>query len=162
VNNTPNFLKKKLRSIRFPSTITEIAFLVAVMKTQLSPPGQQIRTPANPRPPLLQHDILRQVTTTSLVPNLTATGLELMNFAASITDHPQVTSRWDEIRTANARGGKSSTWDSLRQSHERQQATDHLQSSRVPTIVNDADAERIREQERFVAMLVAERKAAGR
>ena len=73
-------------------------------------------------------------------------------------------SRWDEIRAANARAGRSSTWDVLRQSHERNQIPGNSQSTEVPSgpPLDDADAERAREQARFDAWLEAERKAAGR
>ncbi|KAI0691335.1 hypothetical protein BC835DRAFT_1307539 [Cytidiella melzeri] len=82
---------------------------------------------------------------------------------AVITEHPQVASRWDEIRAVNARGGKSSTWVALRQGHERRQAPDNdLPSTQVPQPANNADIERAREQASFDAMLEAERKAAGR
>lgn len=73
-------------------------------------------------------------------------------------------SRWDEIRAANARGAKPSSWDTLRQGHERTkgQVSDNLISNQAPSMTNDADAERAQEQARFDAMLEAERKAAGR
>ncbi|KAI0094765.1 hypothetical protein BDY19DRAFT_41156 [Irpex rosettiformis] len=83
---------------------------------------------------------------------------------APIAEHPQVISRWDEIRAVNAHAGKSSTWDVLRQTHERRQIPDSTQSTEVPSTppLNDAEVERAREQARFDALLEAERKAAGR
>ena len=74
---------------------------------------------------------------------------------------PQSSSRWEEIRAANARGARPSTWDALRQRHEKAQVADHVQSGHTPSVTNDADVERAREQARFDAMLETERKIAG-
>ncbi|KAI0348502.1 hypothetical protein BDW22DRAFT_1350728 [Trametopsis cervina] len=81
-----------------------------------------------------------------------------------IGENPRVSSRWDQIRAANAKGGKTSTWDALRQGHERNQTSnsDNLHPTQVPTATNSADAERMREQAQFDAMLEAERQQAGR
>lgn len=76
-------------------------------------------------------------------------------------DTPKSSSRWDEIRATNARGAKPSSWDNLRQKHEKTQISDQLQPSQPPSISNDTDAERVREQARFDAILEAERKVAG-
>ncbi|KZT05968.1 uncharacterized protein LAESUDRAFT_701470 [Laetiporus sulphureus 93-53] len=61
-------------------------------------------------------------------------------------------SRWDAIRTANARNaGQTSSWDALRQSHER---------ARVPSNPDrpPEEPDRAREQAEFDALLEAERK----
>lgn len=66
--------------------------------------------------------------------------------------------RWDEIRAANARNGRSSSWDALRQQQQRPTVVDTVQPS--PDSYPDAepDTERIAEQARFDALLEAERK----
>ncbi|GBE78231.1 hypothetical protein BKA93DRAFT_793771 [Sparassis latifolia] len=66
-------------------------------------------------------------------------------------------SRWEDIRTANARNAaQSSSWDVLRQSHEREQ----IPSDNQPETPY-ADSSRAQEQARFDAMLEAERKLSG-
>ncbi|KIP03123.1 hypothetical protein PHLGIDRAFT_130332 [Phlebiopsis gigantea 11061_1 CR5-6] len=64
---------------------------------------------------------------------------------------PKPPSRWDEIRTANSRNGRTSSWDALRQKHERASATDNVQNTRSP------ESEGAQEQARFDALLDAER-----
>lgn len=73
-------------------------------------------------------------------------------------------SRWDEIRAASGRGAKPSSWDALRQGHEKTRVPDQMRSAQVPSVTDDAgaDAERAQEQARFDAMLEAERKVASR
>ncbi|GJE87628.1 hypothetical protein PsYK624_037110 [Phanerochaete sordida] len=73
-------------------------------------------------------------------------------------------SRWNEIRTANARGAQASSWDALRQQHERRRNVDDVQQQQPPAGLpgmSDLEAERAQEQARFDAMLEAERKIAG-
>ncbi|OBZ80085.1 hypothetical protein A0H81_00959 [Grifola frondosa] len=66
--------------------------------------------------------------------------------------HPS--SRWEELRAANARNaGKSSSWDALRQNHERQQVPDHIQTASSP----ETD-DRVRAQAEFDAVVEAERR----
>lgn len=68
-------------------------------------------------------------------------------------------SRWDEIRAANARTSRASSWDTLRQQHERGQNTDYVQQPASPANTpTSADLERAQEQARFDAMLEAERR----
>lgn len=65
--------------------------------------------------------------------------------------------RWDAIRTANARSaGRNSTWDTLRQNHEREKVVGIDEASST----NESD--RAREQAQFDAMLEAERRAENR
>lgn len=73
-------------------------------------------------------------------------------------------SRWDEIRTANA-AAKPSSWDAVRQRHERAAAAaaDKTRSAGLSNSVEDqTEIDRAQEQARFDAVLEAERKIAGR
>ena len=68
-------------------------------------------------------------------------------------DKPSLDSRWDEIRAANARNtGRQSSWDALRQNHER---------DRVQKAEGESGSERAQEQARFDAMLEAEEEKSG-
>lgn len=76
--------------------------------------------------------------------------------------NPEVTeslaphNRWDEIRAANARNaGRSSSWDALRQGHERSQIAGSSDAASF-----SAENDRAREQAQFDAMLEAERRKA--
>ncbi|KAI0756609.1 hypothetical protein C8Q80DRAFT_1092079 [Daedaleopsis nitida] len=63
---------------------------------------------------------------------------------------------WDAIREANARGsGKHSSWDELRQRHERQRVPDQVQQPAL-----EIEDSRAKAQADFDAILEAERKAA--
>ena len=76
--------------------------------------------------------------------------------AAAATARPK--GAWDAIREANAqRTGKHSTWDELRERHERQRV-----SERVPVQQRASEAEdpRAKAQAEFDAILEAERRAA--
>ncbi|KAH8102433.1 hypothetical protein BXZ70DRAFT_1006359 [Cristinia sonorae] len=80
------------------------------------------------------------------------------NFSSNGSPSPQQQhtpkSRWDEIRAANSRGiSKSSSWDVLREKHERGRVAP--QESQ-PTSSHDAD--RAMEQAKFDALLEAERR----
>lgn len=71
-------------------------------------------------------------------------------------------SKWDEIRAANSRGVNPSSWDSIRQSHERtrvQAGANTAQSrDKSPTAIPAyGDSSRTEEQLKFDAMLEAER-----
>lgn len=66
--------------------------------------------------------------------------------------------RWDEIRAANARNARSSSWDALRQQHQRPAVVDTVQPSPGSYSGAESDTERIAEQARFDALLEAERK----
>ncbi|KAL4253211.1 hypothetical protein ABKN59_004725 [Abortiporus biennis] len=63
-------------------------------------------------------------------------------------------SKWDEIRASN-NGAKTSSWDALRQGHERNTLPEGV-SIQSPTL--NTDDERAREQARFDALLEAERR----
>ncbi|KAI1793943.1 hypothetical protein LXA43DRAFT_884595 [Ganoderma leucocontextum] len=75
------------------------------------------------------------------------------------------TSTWEGIREANAQNtGRHSSWDELRQSHERQRVAEsarvpvqHIQNSNSPSEIED---HRVKAQAEFDAILEAERKAA--
>lgn len=90
----------------------------------------------------------------------------IIHLSASVNTQTHTGSRWGEIRAVNARAGRSSTWDSIRQGHERRQMGPDNSQSQVspPTASNlsEADAERAQEQAHFDALLEAERRAAGR
>ncbi|KAL4064919.1 hypothetical protein V8B97DRAFT_1919869 [Scleroderma yunnanense] len=65
-------------------------------------------------------------------------------------------SRWDEIRAANARGvGQHSTWDVIRQRHERHKVSSP--SSTGDESANNEQEDRVVAQARFEAMVEAER-----
>ncbi|KZT72763.1 hypothetical protein DAEQUDRAFT_735764 [Daedalea quercina L-15889] len=67
-------------------------------------------------------------------------------------------SRWEEIRAANARSGvQQSSWDVLRQSHERSKVKGSAQGGR-----SSEEPPRTDEQAQFDALLEAERRTAGR
>lgn len=69
--------------------------------------------------------------------------------------------RWDEIRAANA-AAKPSSWDAIRQRHERATAAaDKRRSAGTATNAEDqTELDRAQEQARFDAVLEAERKIA--
>ncbi|KAG9314442.1 hypothetical protein JVU11DRAFT_5239 [Chiua virens] len=76
---------------------------------------------------------------------------------ASMSDPGRLRTRWDEIRAANSRGAGQSTWDTIRQRHERSKLPDP--PSPRPTdnpIVTEAD-ERTAAQAKFDTLLEAER-----
>ncbi|KAJ3559766.1 hypothetical protein NM688_g148 [Phlebia brevispora] len=81
--------------------------------------------------------------------------------AQSSENAPRFSSRWDEIRAANVAGAKQSSWDALRQRHERAAAGDVTQPTNFTSALNQRDRERAEEQARFDAILDAERKIAG-
>lgn len=63
--------------------------------------------------------------------------------------------RWDDIRTANARNvGRNSSWDALRQKHER----DRVAGTEEASFWTEND--RTQEQAQFDAMVEEERKRA--
>lgn len=63
--------------------------------------------------------------------------------------------RWDELRAANIKQvGRSSSWDALRQSHERERMVDATDASR------STENDRAQKQAQFDAMLEAERRVA--
>lgn len=63
--------------------------------------------------------------------------------------------RWDELRTASIKQmGRNSSWDALRQSHERERIADATDASQ------STENDRVHEQAQFDAMLEAERMAA--
>ena len=65
--------------------------------------------------------------------------------------------RWDEIRAANARGvGQYSTWDAIRQRHERHKISSP--SSATNGVANDEEEDRMAARARFEAMIEAERR----
>ncbi|KAI9060197.1 hypothetical protein FKP32DRAFT_1605585 [Trametes sanguinea] len=69
---------------------------------------------------------------------------------------------WEAIREANARNsGRHSTWDELRQRHERQRAPGRPQARQSEPTEEEEDP-RAKAQAEFDAILEAERKAAGR
>ncbi|OSD03574.1 hypothetical protein PYCCODRAFT_1466946 [Trametes coccinea BRFM310] len=71
-------------------------------------------------------------------------------------------STWQAIRDANARNsGRHSTWDELRQRHERQRAPGR-QQARQNEPTEEVEDPRAQAQAEFDAILEAERKAAGR
>ncbi|KAM5530800.1 hypothetical protein V8D89_015541 [Ganoderma adspersum] len=76
---------------------------------------------------------------------------------------PRQTSTWGAIREANAQNaGRHSSWDELRQRHERQRVSE---SGRVPVQQNsnspsEIEDPRVKAQAEFDAILEAERKAA--
>ncbi|CDO73217.1 hypothetical protein BN946_scf185007.g272 [Trametes cinnabarina] len=71
-------------------------------------------------------------------------------------------STWEAIREANARNaGRQSTWDELRQRHERQRAVGRGQA-RQSEPAEEIEDPRAKAQAEFDAILEAERKAAGR
>ncbi|KAL7285204.1 hypothetical protein ACG7TL_000297 [Trametes sanguinea] len=71
-------------------------------------------------------------------------------------------STWQAIRDANARNsGRQSTWDELRQRHERQRAPGR-QQARQNEPTEEVEDPRAQAQAEFDAILEAERKAAGR
>ncbi|CCM05169.1 uncharacterized protein FIBRA_07378 [Fibroporia radiculosa] len=77
--------------------------------------------------------------------------------AASPEAPSRPASRWQEIRAANSRGaGLPSSWDVLRQTHERSRLPDDAQSTNQPPMTD-----RAREQAQFDALLEAERRIAG-
>ena len=78
------------------------------------------------------------------------------NSASPIRNDNRVTSRWDEIRAANAAGTRSSSWDAVRQGR----GSSHNSSEPVPHPAIDEPVGRAQEQARFDAMLEAERKLA--
>ncbi|KAI0734516.1 hypothetical protein C8Q72DRAFT_806581 [Fomitopsis betulina] len=73
--------------------------------------------------------------------------------AAAAAEANRQKGRWDEIRAINARGAQQSTWDVLRQGHERNQI-DRSQGGQ--------SSEKLDEQAQFDALLEAERRMAGR
>ncbi|KAI0361190.1 hypothetical protein OH77DRAFT_1390948 [Trametes cingulata] len=79
------------------------------------------------------------------------------NPARSIETSARPKSTWDAIREANARNaGRHSSWDELRQRHERQRTAGRVQQAE-PAEVEDP---RAKAQAEFDAILEAERKAA--
>jgi len=78
--------------------------------------------------------------------------------AAASEAQNRLKSRWQEIRVANARGGaQQSSWDVLRQSHERNKVGSNAQEGQQSEELSKAD-----EQAQFDALLEAERKMSGR
>ncbi|CAL1695492.1 unnamed protein product [Somion occarium] len=76
-------------------------------------------------------------------------------------------SRWEEIRAANTRGtAHASSWDAVRQQHERERILERRSSSSTPgddfaptsSASRYSDQDRDREQARFEALLEMERK----
>ncbi len=86
----------------------------------------------------------------------------IVRLKASVTarDNSNPRSRWEEIRAASARKAQTSSWDALRQDHERAAVSDNVQSASIPFPLNGVDPERAQEQARFDALLEAERKMA--
>ncbi|KAI8981273.1 hypothetical protein BD414DRAFT_538086 [Trametes punicea] len=88
----------------------------------------------------------------------------LTDTPATLSDAPQESagrpkSAWEAIREANARNaGRQSTWDELRQRHERQRTTGRVQQKEPAETLEDP---RAKAQAEFDAILEAERKAAG-
>ncbi|KAI0932010.1 hypothetical protein AcW1_000741 [Taiwanofungus camphoratus] len=77
----------------------------------------------------------------------------------SLNNAPKATSRWDEIRAANARNaGQSSSWDVLRQSHERER----VQTNAPADAPSSPETGRAAEQAQFDALLETERRTASR
>ncbi|KZP31245.1 hypothetical protein FIBSPDRAFT_1037698 [Athelia psychrophila] len=88
--------------------------------------------------------------TPALYPRTSAPSANGSETAASSAVH----SRWEDIRVANARKSKrSSSWDALREGHER--SADVASADDAPFT---ADNDRAREQAQFDAMLDAERR----
>lgn len=81
-----------------------------------------------------------------------------MHSVAQVRNDRRVTSRWDEIRAANAIGTQSASWDALRQGQSSSSDLE-LPKSMSP-VIREAQSARAQEQARFDAMLEAERKAA--
>lgn len=69
--------------------------------------------------------------------------------------------RWEEIRAANARkAGQSSSWDALRQNHERSRMQGQNGAAGADRLSGETD--RAQEQAQFDALLEAERRIASR
>ena len=78
----------------------------------------------------------------------------ISNTTSTSTNFPSH-GRWDELRAANIKqAGRNSSWDALRQSHERERIADGTDASQ------STENDRAQEQAQFDAMLEAERKAA--
>ncbi|KAF9460803.1 hypothetical protein BDZ94DRAFT_1222422 [Collybia nuda] len=71
---------------------------------------------------------------------------------SSSIKHP---SKWDQIRNANSRTANSSSWDLLRQNHERGRMASGRESEDDPEQIKDYD--RAAEQAKFNALLEKER-----
>ncbi|KAI0673527.1 hypothetical protein C8Q78DRAFT_1017612 [Trametes maxima] len=78
-------------------------------------------------------------------------------FAASQDPSPRQKGAWDAIREANARNtGRHSSWDELRERHERQRTAGRVQQKEAAEVEDP----RAKAQAEFDAILEAERKAA--
>jgi len=71
---------------------------------------------------------------------------------------PKSPTRWDQIRSANSRKSSNSSWDVIRQNHERTRIL-HSSSNDGQTEggVDERNDDRAAEQARFNAMLEKER-----
>ena len=66
-------------------------------------------------------------------------------------------SRWDEIRAVNSRSTSQSSWDTIRQRHERSRLPDSSISASDNSVITEAQ-ERAAAQAKFDALLEAERR----
>jgi hypothetical protein len=79
-------------------------------------------------------------------------------FAAASPQATQPKNRWEEIRAANARSvGYASSWDAIRQRHERNRLPNSTSSPRNDPPSSGMD-DRTAEQAKFDAILEAERR----
>lgn len=93
------------------------------------------------------HETLDNMSTSPGTPNRTSPESTGTNTASH--------GRWDELRAANIKqAGLNSSWDALRQSHERGRVADATDASQ------STENDRAQEQAQFDAMLEAERRAA--
>lgn len=72
-------------------------------------------------------------------------------------DPVRLRTRWDEIRAANSRSAGQSSWDTIRQRHERIRLPDSGPPSGDSSPITEAD-ERPAAQAKFDALLEAERR----
>lgn len=71
-------------------------------------------------------------------------------------DPTPLRTRWDEIRAANLRSVGQSSWDTIRQRHERSRLPDSSAPPSDSSSITEAD-ERAAAQAKFDALLEAER-----
>ncbi|KAF9229388.1 hypothetical protein BS17DRAFT_771390 [Gyrodon lividus] len=78
--------------------------------------------------------------------------------SVNVSRPAETTSRWEEIRTANARNAaRQSSWDAVRQRHERRKLPDFKSAPSDGTPTSEAD-ERAAAQARFDTLLETERR----